>query len=127
MTTAKRLGICMDHASAHLLEFSSGPLDSKNIDSKFTHLEKELSITKSEILMHNKEQHQQSEYYKKIGAAIKNYQEVILFGPTDAKVELYNLLRADHLFANIKIEMKQTDKMSEHQQEVFVREYFSAE
>jgi stalled ribosome rescue protein Dom34 len=42
--------------------------------------------------MHQKEQHEQSDYYKKIGEAIKNYQEVLLFGPTNAKTELLNLL-----------------------------------
>ena len=75
--------------------------------------------------MHNKEQYQQSEYYKKLREAIKNYEAVILFGPTDAKVELFTTLKADHHFEKIKIEIKQTDKMTENQQHAFVREYFS--
>lgn len=125
MTTAKNLGIWMDHSSAHLMEFTTDPIETKTIESKFTHEEKELSLTKSENLMHNKEQHQQSEYYKNLGEIIKNYDEVILFGTTDAKVELFNVLRADHRFAKIKIEIKQSDKMTENQQHTFVREYFS--
>ena len=124
MTTAKNLGIWMDHSSAHLMEFTD-TIETKTIDSKFTHEAKEQSLEKSENLMHNKEQHQQSEYYKKLGEIIKNYEDVILFGPTDAKVELFNILRADHLFAKIKIEIKQTDKMTEHQQHAFVRDHFS--
>ena len=127
MTTTKRLGICMDHASAHLMEFKTGIPDTITIESKFTHLEKEQSLVKSELLMHNKEQHQQSEYYKKLGDVIKNYQEVILFGPTSAKDELFNLLRADHMFEKIKIDVLQTDKMNYHEQQTFVREHFSAE
>jgi hypothetical protein len=127
MNTLKRLGICMDHSIAHLMEFKTGHPDTITIESKFTHLEKEQSIAKSEILMHNKQQHQQSEYYKKLGEAIKNFDEVLLFGPTDAKVELFNLLRADHIFAKIKINVEQTDKMSDHQQQTFVREHFSKE
>ena len=55
---------------------------------------------------------------------IKNYQEVIIFGPTEAKRELLNLLKADHLFENIKIELKDTDRMAESQMHSFVREYF---
>jgi len=125
MTTAKSLGIWMDHASAHLTEFTTNPIETKTIESKFTHQEKEDTLTKSEILMHNKEQHEESEYYNKLGEVIKQYKEVILFGPTDAKVELLNILRADHLFANIKIEIKQADKMTEAQQHVFVRDHFS--
>ena len=98
MTTAKSLGIWMDHASAHLMEFTTDPIETKIIESKFTHQAKEDSLNRSEHMMHNREQHQQAEYYKKLGETIKNYEEVILFGPTDAKVELLNVLRANHLF-----------------------------
>jgi hypothetical protein len=125
MTNSKRIGIWMDHSSAHLMELRSEPIETITIESKFTHQEKEHSMVKSELLMHNKERHQQAEYYKKLGEVIKNYEEVILFGPTDAKVELFNLLRADHLFSKIKIEIQQADKMTEIQQHAFVREYFS--
>ena len=125
MDTAKNLGIWMDHSSANLMEFTTDPIETKTIESKFTHEAKEQSLGKSENLMHNKEQHQQSEYYRKLGEIIRNYEEVILFGPTDAKLELFNILRADHLFEKIKIEIKQTDKMTQSQQHAFVREYFS--
>ncbi len=124
MTTALYLGICMDHSSAHLMEFSPDTIETKTIASQFTHQEKGESLNKGERLMHNKEQHQQAAYYKKLGEVIKNYSGVILFGPTDAKVELFNILKADHHFANIKIEVKQTNKMTENQQHAFVKEYF---
>jgi stalled ribosome rescue protein Dom34 len=125
MASTKNLGICMDHANAHLIEFTADPINTNIISSKFTHQQKEQSLNKSESLMHNKEQHQQSEYYKQLGEAIKNYEEVILFGPTEAKVELYNVLRANHQFAKIRIEVEQTDKMTENQEHAFVRAYFS--
>ena len=125
MKTAKNLGIWMDHSSAHLMEFTTDPIETTTIESKFTHLVKEQSLERSERIMHNKEQHQQSEYYKKLGEVIKNYAEVILFGPTEAKVELFNSLKSDHQFSNVKIEIQNTDKMTENQQHAFVREYFS--
>ncbi len=125
MITAKKLGLWMDHSSAHVIEFINGLIEIKTIFSKFTHDEKELSLKNGESQMHNKEQHQQAEYYKKLCEVIKNYEEVILFGPTDAKDELYNIIKEDHLFAKIKIEMKQTDKMTAFQQHAFVKEYFS--
>src|SRR5664279_2601765 len=125
MTTKKSAGIWMDHASAHVMEVTTGQDESMVITSKFTHEEKEESLGKSEHVMHNKEQHEQSAYYKKLGDVIKNYEDVLLFGPTDAKVELFNLLRADHLFEKIKIGIKQTDKMTENQEHAFVREYFA--
>jgi len=125
MKTKKQIGIWMDHSSAHLFELTDDSNESTIILSKFTHKDKEHSLfVKGESLMHNKERHQQAEYYKKIGEAVKNYEEVLLFGPTDAKVELFNILRTNHLFADIKIEIRQTDKMSEYDQRNFVKEYF---
>ncbi len=121
---AKRLGIWMDHSNAHLMEFSTH-IVTKIISSEFSSAIKEQTLSKSEHVMHNKEQHQQSAYYKKLGEEIRNYEEVILFGPTRAKVELLNLLRSNHRFENIKIEVKQTDNLTENQQHAFVREYFS--
>jgi hypothetical protein len=56
---------------------------------------------------------------------MKDYDEVILFGPTDAKSELYNLLKNDHHFDKIRIEVKPADKMTENQQQAFVKKYFS--
>jgi nitrogenase subunit NifH len=125
MTTLKCLGIWMDHSNAHLIEYTAQPMTTKTIESQFTHQEKESSLGKSESLMHHKEQHEQSEYYKKLGEVIKQHDEVLLFGPTDAKVELLNLLRDDHRYQKIKIEIKQADKMTDNQQHAFVREYFS--
>ncbi len=124
MTTAKRLGIWMDHATAHLIEPTAEKDEMKTIESKFTHDEKEQSLNKSESLMHHKEQREHASYYKELGDVIKNYEEVLLFGPTTAKEELANLLKADHRFEKIKIETKSADKMSTNQQHAFVKEHF---
>lgn len=125
MKTEKDLGIWMDHQNAHLMEFTTDPIETKTIESKFTHEEKEQTLGRSENLMHNKEQHEQAAYYRELGEVIRNYNDVLLFGPTDAKVELLNTLRKDHRFADIKIEIKQADKMTENQKHAFVKEYFS--
>lgn len=123
MKTKKKLGICMDHANAHLIAFAH-PMETKIVTSGFTYSEKEKSLTKSERMMHDKQQHEESEYYKKIAEFIRDYDEVLLFGPTEAKVELFNMLKADHLFSKIKFEIKQTDKMTENQEHAFVKDYF---
>jgi stalled ribosome rescue protein Dom34 len=125
MTTATNLGIWMDHSNAHLMEFTTEPLTTMIISSRFTHREKEHSIGKSEDGMHQKEQHEHQDYYKKIGEAIKNYQDVLLFGPTTAKTELFNMLKADHHFEKIRIETKDADKMTQNEQHAFVRKHFS--
>src|SRR5664279_2547730 len=110
MTTTK-LGIWMDHASAHVMEFND-PITTHIVVSDSTHEEKEKTLQKGESMMHNKEQRQQSEYYKKLGESIKNYDDVLLFGPTNAKVELLNILKTDMHFDKIKIETIQSDKMT---------------
>ncbi|MDP1813319.1 MAG: hypothetical protein Q8K92_02615 [Leadbetterella sp.] len=125
MQSLKRLGIWMDNSSAHLVEFSAEAGETNTLESKSTHQEKAESMRKGENLMHNKEQQQQGEYYKKLGEVIKGYDEVLLFGPTNAKVELFNLLSEDQHFVNIKIEVKQTDKMTENQEQAFVRDHFT--
>ncbi len=124
MTTAKKIGIWMDHATAHLMEFTTDVMETKTIGSDFTHEDKEEAGSKGEHLEHNKEQHKQAAYYKKLGEVIRNYDEVILFGPTDAKFELFNILKRDHHFEKIAIEVQPTDKMTEHQQHAYVREHF---
>ena len=122
--TKKNLGIWMDHSNAHLIALTTDPIETKIISSKFTHQEKENSLGKSESLMHNKERHQQAEYYQVLAEEIKNYEAVILFGPTDAKVELFNVLKTDQRFVKTKIEVKQSDKMTNNQKHAYVREYF---
>ena len=86
MTTAKYLGIFMDHSKANLIEFTDEQEEFKTIKSDFTHEEKEISMSKGENRMHNKEQQMQQEYYNALSDVILNYQKVILFGPTDAKI-----------------------------------------
>ena len=125
MAKVKNLGIWMDHSDAHLMEFTIDPIQTQIIASGFTHQDRENSLGRSENQMHNREQHQQAEYYKKIGDEIRKYEWVVLFGPTDAKVELLNILAADQRFAKIKIEVEQTDKMTENQKHAFVKKHFS--
>jgi len=125
MLSTHYLGVWMDHASARLMQI--GNPNTATIHSGFSHQIKEESLFKSESLMHNKEQHEQSNYYKKIGEEILKYKHVLLFGPTYAKVELLNLLRKDNRFAQIKIEIKQTDHMTLPQELAFVSAYFKHE
>ncbi|MCY7358328.1 MAG: hypothetical protein LH609_12890 [Rudanella sp.] len=127
MKTARKVGILMDHSSATLMEFASDPSEAMAIESEFTHQEKEDSLGRSEKVMHNKEQHQQADYYKKLGEAIRQYDDVLLFGPTDAKVELFNLLKADHRFDEITIHLETTDMMTDNQQHAFIKAYFQKE
>lgn len=125
MTTEKKVAIWMDHASAHAIEYPGDENITRTIHSDFTQTGKKESLEKSEHSMHNKEQHQLTGYFKELGKLIANYNFVLLFGPTNAKSELLNFLRADHRFDQIKIEIRSVDKMDLHEQQKFVRKYFT--
>jgi hypothetical protein len=124
MKTIKKLGIYMDHTNAYLIKFSDEEKLPSTITLDFDKQDKDETLQRSESEMHNKQQQRQKSYYKKIATVIRNYNEVLLFGPTEAKIELFNILRQDHLFDNIKMEVINTDKMSENQQYEFIKEHF---
>ena len=116
------MGIWMDHSNAVLMELTNETIVTHSVVSESAHQENGQGMVMQGKPLQNKEQ--RFSYYKKLGDAIRNFQEVVLFGPTDAKNELLNLLKADHLFENIKIEAKNTDKITENQMHAFIREYF---
>ena len=124
MNNIKQLGIWMDHSNAYLMELTNGTIVTNVVESKFEQQDNGYDMKYHEKSYHNKEQQQQSDYYKKLRDSIRNYQEVVLFGPTDAKAELLNQLKGDHLFEKIKIEVQQSDQMNENQRQAFVIEYF---
>ena len=125
MEKIKQLGIWMDHSNAITMELENDTIIQNNIVSESTHQEKESTLaSRGEKHMHVKDQHQQSSYYKKISDVIRNFQDVIIFGPTEAKYELRNLLKEDHLFKDIKIKVRHFDTLTENQMHAFVKEYF---
>ncbi|TXD48645.1 hypothetical protein [Polaribacter sp. IC073] len=126
MKKQKNLGIWMDHSIANLIDLNSKK-HSKSIASEFTSTTKEEALNRSEKLMHNKRQQMQEAYYKEIAEAILNYDKVLLFGPTNAKTELHNYLKTDLHFKDIKIEIEIADKMTDNQQEAFVKNYFEGQ
>ena len=124
MKSKKQLGIWMDHSVAYLMVFTNGSIETNSIESPSEHLADPQVVYKDESHTLNKEQRQLSSYYRQLSDAILGYDEVVLFGPTDAKNELLNLLKVNHLFDEMKIEVKPADSMSEIQRQAFVKEFF---
>lgn len=124
MKAKKKLGIWMDYSIAYLMEFTSNAFEIITIESKFTEQKKLQSLSKSDSLMYSKEQKERSTYYKKISEIIKDYKKVILFGPTNAKVDLFDILSEDERFIKIKIEIQNTEKMTKEQRNSFVMDMF---
>jgi len=126
MKTKRILGIWMDHSTAQLTELSDGNFMTETIESKPKSLVNEADLYyKDESHELNKEQSHLATYYKKLSDSILNYDEVLLFGPTDAKSELVNTIKDNHLFEKIKIEIKPADKMTEIEQHEFLKEFMN--
>jgi hypothetical protein len=123
MKAAKKLGIWMDHTRAHIMVLKKNSITASIIESLSMQGEKQ-TFGEDESLKHNTEQDQLSDYFKRISAVIKGNQEVLLFGPTRAKTELYNVLKDDSHFNDIKIEVEATDNLTENQMQAFVKEHF---
>lgn len=123
MKTAKQLGIWMDHSTANLIDLNSNKKKG-SIASAFDFDTKEEALNRSEKLMHNKRQQMHEAFYKEIADAILKYNHVLLFGPTNAKIELHNYLNKDLHFRDIKIDIQSTDKMTDNEKNAFVVNHF---
>ena len=110
MTTIKKAGIWMDNASAHTFEFTDEVKKVDTVESDFTSQIRGEVLSKGESHMHNKEQGKQAEFYKKISQYILQYVEVLLFGPTNAKSELLNILKEYHLMIRSKLKLNPLKK-----------------
>lgn len=123
MKTKSQLGIWMDHSVAHLMDYHKDAMSLATLEAQVGEQDEPLN-TLDESMIQNKEQNQLSVFFKKLIEVIRDYDEVLLFGPTSAKIELYNLLKNNHHFDNIKIKVKSADKMTENQMEAIVKENF---
>lgn len=125
MKAKKRVGIWMDYSIARVMEYTSDDYQITTVESKFTKPIKQDGIQHSENLLHNKEKQSDKAYFKELIEIIKNYDEILLYGPTDAKTELFNLIKSEHRFDLLNIETKSATKMSDNQMHAFVKDYFS--
>lgn len=124
MKKLKQLGVWMDHSIAYLMDHADGEITTKVLESEsYRHMKDENKST-HDAALHFKQRAQLANFYQNLSAEIQFYNEVILFGPTGAKRELFNLLRENHLFNEIDIQLKQEDKMTEEQQQFFVLNHF---
>lgn len=123
MKEINNLGIWIDHSIAQFIDIQSNK-NNHFVKSKFTSKIKEEALSRSESIMHNKEQQMHEEYFKKIGNQILKYNHVLLFGPTNAKVELYNYLNKDAHFKNIAFSIESAEDMTDNEKDAYVKNHF---
>ncbi|WP_367752643.1 hypothetical protein [Flavobacterium sp. WC2430] len=119
MKKTKQLGIWMDHSLAYLMEFTTKPFEIQTIIHEFHLEDKATSKLEKKTSIKNV-----YGYYNRIAEAIINYDKIILFGPSNTKVDFFDILSEDERFVKMKIEIKETDTMNVNQQHAFINEYF---
>jgi hypothetical protein len=124
MKSQKQLGIWMNQSVANLIGFSNNKIVTNTIELSPALPEQLENIGSDESLMNNKEQNKLTDYFLNLSKVIKEYNDVLLFGPSSAKAELFHKLKEDSLFDKIEIEIQSTDEMTINQQEAFVKQYF---
>lgn len=121
----KKIGVWMDHSQAFFIKYYADGNRTKVKTILNPHHGDTRGNNQGEKMMHNKEQQDQKTYYKNLTNQIESYDEILLFGPTEAKVELFNILKSDHHFNEKEIHVEQADKMTDNQQQAFVFDFFS--
>lgn len=124
MKKNKQLAILVNDTNALLMELYNHMIVSRNIVFK----QKEKDTVGKEGHFEQQESHvlhkRKFEFYKEIGDIVSHYQEVVIFGPTETKFELFKLLEANKHLNKVKIECIDTNKMSDTQMHNFVLEYY---
>ena len=134
---SKRIGIWMDHTKAHFIDLSKGIVV---VETVYSNKESEIRYkgesghgtllgnnrsTNNENHEHNRANDIMLEYYHVLSDRVKNYDDILLFGPTGAKDELYNKLSTDKRFVTKNIRVEPADKLTENQMVAQVKEYFN--
>jgi hypothetical protein len=124
MMKNKQLAILVNDTNALLMELYNHMIVSRNIVFKRkesdTNSQGEHSSQQENYVKHKRK----FAYYKEIGDIVSHYQEVVIFGSTQTKFELFKLLEADKHLNKVKIECIDTIKMSDTQMHDFVLEYY---
>ncbi|MFN3755130.1 hypothetical protein [Flavobacterium sp.] len=119
----KKLGIYIDQSSANLIELTIDILEKKSTNS----FEEKQTQENDEKHIEFRESHLQNYYFKKISEYILYYNEVLLFGTSNAITKLFDMISYDNRFYNINIAIKPTDRLTYQQQNDFVSDFFLLE
>lgn len=135
----KRIGIWLDHSKAYFIRYDSGESNLIEIvDSPHQRIKREkgearddtrftsnpLHVSNNENRKHNVLQNELKQYYKILEPKTVIYDEILLFGPTLAKEEFYNIISELKAFKNKSIIVQSSDKMTENQKLAYVRDFF---
>lgn len=122
---ATKIGIWMDHEHAFVTEFTADDMKSTRVLNESANADRNKLSSRGENRTHTKERQLQSSYYNRLSEIMSRYENVVLFGPTTAKNELFNKFTSDPNHARIRLHIEDAGKMTQNQRHAFVRDYFA--
>ncbi len=133
----KKTGVWLDHSKAHFIDLNDGSASIETVYSdketnqrysgengRDTKLGNNRS-TNSEHHQHNREKQVMNEYYRNLAKRLSSYDDILLFGSTTAKDELYNHLIDDKSFSGKTINVRSADHLTENQMVAEVKKFFN--
>lgn len=132
-----QVAVWLDHASAEIIEYHNGesvlletiesPYDRKprieGEGSDVTRFGRTYS-SNNEDRKHNRLQNELNSYFTDLENRVKDYKEILLFGPTNAKDQLYNRLMENKIFSAKTLAVESVDTLTENQKMAFARDFF---
>ena len=124
MIKTKQLAVFMNDRNALFMEFFNHMIISRNIVFRSKENEEYIQYNFTMPLSGLDKDHRQLAYYKEICSIIKNYQQVVFFGPVNTENEIYKLLKADQHLKKIKMDFICTKEMTDFQIHEFALDYY---
>lgn len=135
----KQVGLWLDHAMAHVIGYRDGySYLIETVESPYNRKPRVAGegsditrfgvtyISNNEDRKHNRLRNKLESYFTVLENKLKDYDEILLFGPTNAKNQLYNRLTQKKAFAGKTILMESAGTLTENQTIAFVRDFYNA-
>lgn len=139
METTKKIGVFMDHSKAELIRYENGAAgfwetilsehggrdryEGEGSDqTRFT--SNPYHTSNNEFKKNRMEENDLQAYYKSLAEKLEGFDEILLFGPGEAKKQFKNYAEQLHAFQNKALHVETSDKLTSNQLLEFVRVYF---
>ncbi len=135
----KQAALWLDHSQAHLFGYREG--ESYLIETIESPLERKPRIegegndttrfganyySNNEDRKHNKMQNELASFFSELEGKLKDFDEILLFGPTNAKEQLFNRLSENKSYVSKTFSVESVGKLTENQTLAYVRDFFKA-
>lgn len=123
MENANYIGIYLNHFTAQIIDYSEMARVVTVIRLDFN-TDDEDKVLRGENHLFDKRNELHNEFYSELSHALLQCDQLIIFGPTTAKNELFNRLSNDNRFTNLEITIKNTDELTSEEQLEFINNCF---